>query len=293
MDGQDPNKQQNTGPEQDNHGKVIDEYQAASQATAEEDYDNYTNKGGRTYTAPRHLVRKALVWLLVLALLGAAAFGAYRFANRKDTKAANTAGNNSAGQTKQDSESSVITSESKHYVSAQFTLEFDQPADWAVSDSAGSGKLVARSPALQLKDATGKSFTGQVLLTIRNKQQPLPEFDKGNAVAARESEKIAYTKPSSVQRGSTYLSFLHYAGSAGSDSIEGVYITGDVGYQADQAIPKADFVPVDPVISVTFVKCADSSCNGEGTTTGISKTMWQDTVFSKPIKTMLQSLTIS
>lgn len=272
--------------------ETIDEYQAASQATAEDDYENYSSKG-KVYTAKRHLVRKAFVWLVVLVLLGAVGFGVYWLLLRKDNKPAGSSRSGNNAQHNENSQATGITAKTDHYASAQFTLEFDQPADWDVSDTAGSGKLVARSPALQLKDAAGKSFTGQVLLTIRNKQQPLPEFDKGNAIAARESEKIAYTKPSSVQRGSTYLSFLHYAGSAASDAIDGIYITGDVGYQKDQAIPKADFVPVDPVIGVTFVKCNDSSCNGDGTAKGISLDMWQDASFSKPLKTMLQSLTIS
>lgn len=120
----------------------------------------------------------------------------------------------------------------------------------------------------------------------------MPEFDKGNAVAVRESEKIAYTKPSSVQRGSTYLSFLQYASSTAT-SLDGAYITGDVGYQKDQAIPKADFTPVDPVISLTFVKCADNSCTGEGTPIGVATTMWEDASFGKPLKTMLQSLVVN
>jgi hypothetical protein len=190
-------------------------------------------------------------------------------------------------------ENTSFASETEHHTSAQFMLEFDYPKDWKVSDEAGSGKLTATSPGVMLKDASGKSYMGQVVLTVRNKQQALPEFDKGNAVAAVESTKINYTKPSQVQRAATYISFLRYATSTSSKALDGVYITGDVGYQKDQAIPKADFTPVDPIISITFVKCSDESCSGTGTASAIESSMWSENTFGKPLQTMLQSLIVN
>ncbi|HEY5667565.1 MAG TPA: hypothetical protein VIR03_00205, partial [Candidatus Saccharimonadales bacterium] len=185
----------------------------------------------------------------------------------------------------------LITSQTKNHSSPDFNLSFDYPADWTVIDTLGSGVITARSPALQLKDAQSRNFTGQIVLTMRSKQLPLPEFDKGNAAAIRVSEKIAYSKPGASQRGSTYISFLNYASSA-ELTLDGIYITGDVGYQKSQAIPRADIVPIDPVVSISFVKCASGSCNTEGTAIGIAPAMWDDAAFSGPLKKVLQSLVI-
>lgn len=232
--------------------------------------------------------RRSHKWLIILVvlILVAGGAGAYWYIGHKPKQpAAKT--NTSAKQT-----AALIASQTQNHSSPDFNLSFDYPTDWTVTDTLGSGAVTARSPALQLKDTQNQNFTGQIVFTIRGKQLPLPEFDKGNATAIRVSEKIAYSKPSASQRGSTYISFLNYASSAGS-TLDGIYITGDVGYQKDQAIPKADIVPIDPVVSVSFVKCANSSCNTDGTAAGVAPAMWDDAAFSGPLKKMLQSLVIN
>jgi hypothetical protein len=279
MDRQQPEK---TSP-------PVDEYEAASQATAE--YDEYS-KHAAAYSAPRHRVRKMLIAFGIAVLLAAIGFGVYWLFLKDDgKKAADTQTQNDRPETSQQPANDEISTKTEHYVSNGFMLEFDHPDDWTVTETTGSGQLTVQSPALQFDAATGSSITGRFVFKIRNKQQPLPEFDGGNALAVRESEKIAYTKPSSAQRGSTYLSFLQYATS--SDGIDGVYVTGDTGYQVDQAIPKADFTPVDPVISLTFEKCADSACSGEASATGIAESVWQDAAYAKPLKALFQSLIIN
>ena len=140
-----------------------------------------------------------------------------------------------------------------------------------------------------LKDTDNQTVTGQIVFTIRDKQQALPEFDSGNAVAARPSEKIAYVKPAPGQRANTYLSFLRYMDSA--NGLDGIYITGDTGYTLDQAIPKADFVPIEPVVSLTFFRC-DGNCSGDNLAMSITPTSWDDKDFSNPLKALLQSLVI-
>jgi hypothetical protein len=282
---------QTTKPEPD-QDKPLDEYQAASRATAE--YEEYS-KHAAAYSAPRHRVRKLLIIMGILLLLAAIGFGVYwlfmKDSGNKTTDDSGTTQNDSQ-QSPEPEARAGITTKTEHYVSNMFMLEFDHPEDWTVTETTGSGQVTVQSPALQLESPTGEPTAGRVLLRIRNKQQPLPEFDAGNAVAARESEKIAYTKPSSVQRGSTYLSFLRYASSS-PGGLDGVYITGDIGYQAEQAIPKADFVPVDPVISITFVRCAGSDCADAGTAMPISVDLWAEAEFGRPLKAMLQSLTIN
>lgn len=286
MNGQNSNSQNHPS----SNPSKKDELEEASQAMSDE-YEEYSRHAA-AYTAPVHALRNAFIAIvLIIILFAAAGAAAYWFLIRKDGKKADTnKTTTSQKSTQNDQAGSSIRTTTKHYVSSAFMLEFDYPDNWKVSEPEEGGRLTATSPVMQLKDAGSKTFSGQVVYTIRNKQQPLAEFDKGNAVAARESEKIDYTKPSSVQRGSTYLSFLRYATSTSDKVLDGVYVTGDVGYQVGQAIPKADFTPVDPVISMTFIKCSDSSCSNSPVAAGIAATMWDSATFGKPLKAMLQSL---
>lgn len=276
------------------HQQETDDFRAASQAASEE-YDNYT-KHGAAYITPRHGGRKVLLVVLVVLLFLGVGTAAYWFLVRKDdihTKTSSsgytTHQTTPAGST---TKGSAITTATEHYVSPGFGLEFDHPKDWTASEPTGSGVLTVKSPSMTLKNASGQTFSGQVVLTVRNKQQPLPEFDKGNAVATVASQKLTYAHPSQTQRGSTYLSFLTYASSGQSGGLDGLYITGDVGYQKGQAIPKADFTPVDPVISVTFVKCT-GKCGADSKAASIDPALWQSDTFGKPLTDLLESLVIS
>lgn len=298
MDEQNTDPKPGANPDPFHKPREEDDFRAASQATAQEDaYDDYI-KQGKSYTAPSGRGKKIAILVAVLVLLAALVFGAYWLFIRKDSgnnadKKTNTAANTNDDQNDDNTQSSLIAEDTEHHNSSQFMLEFDYPKDWKVNDEAGSGKLVVTSPKLSLQDANGKDFDGQVVFTIRNKQQSLPEFDKGNATAARESLKINYAKPSQVQRASTYISFLRYATSANAKGLDGVYVTGDVGYQKDQAVPKADFTPVDPVIGITFTKCGDDACSAEGESTNIASGMWDEASFGKRLQSMLQSLVIN
>ena len=186
---------------------------------------------------------------------------------------------------------SKITSQTKTYSSPNFYLSISYPVDWTVKDS-GGGVMTITSTPIGVKEAGGQNVTGQIILTFRNSGQPMPEFDKGNATATLDSQKIAYTKPSQNQRANTYLSFLTYA-STPSKGIDGIYVTGDYGYKKDQAIPKVDIQKIDPIISVTFVKCSDKSCTGKTTPMTIAVSTWADAQISEPITKMLESLTIT
>ncbi|MBA3757335.1 hypothetical protein H0X09_00490 [Candidatus Saccharibacteria bacterium] len=251
------------------------------------DYASYKSPGKnkRKRTTFSFNWRKPLKYLLILLSVAAIAAAVYWFTTKpklpldSNNKKAQSAQNTS-------SESSKIETTTSHYSSTELKLEFDYPADWKVTDTPGSGRLSVASPEIQLTDQDGKKVTGQITMAIRSKGQPLPEFDKGNAVAARSSEKISYTKPSQNQRATTYISFLRYASSPQAQGdFDGIYITGDTGYQKDQAIPKADFTPIDPGVSVTFTS--------EGAQLTVSDNIWDDPSFSKPIKDMLQSLVIN
>jgi hypothetical protein len=274
--------------------KVNDDFEAASRATAEEEYDEYEQHAAAYRQSAGHPVRKMFIILGIVVLVAAIGFAVYWFLLRDDAKKNNDTKqtNQSQGGNQQDDQPAqeLISTKTEHYVATNFSVEFDHPADWNVSETAGEGTLTVTSPALQLESATGETKTGQIVFMIRNSQQELKEFDGGNAEAVLASEKINYLKPSSVQRGATYLSFLQYA--ASGDGLDGVYITGDYGYQKDQAIPKADVAPVDPRINLVFTECAADVC-GENTPLTVSADMWQNDDFAKPIKAIFQSLTVN
>jgi hypothetical protein len=198
------------------------------------------------------------------------------------------ANNGSAAKSSQSSQAKLDTT---HYESSNFNLGLDYPKSWKLSDVSGSGKLIITSPAMKLKDTSGQQVDGQIIMTVRDKTQKLSEFDKGAATAIIDSEKVTYTKPSETQRGDTYISFLNYASSSG-DGLDAVYISGDAGYQKNQAVPAVDISKIDPITNVTFVKCSDSKCSGNGTALTVGVDNWHDSSFSKPIKTLLQSLAI-
>lgn len=237
----------------------------------------------------RNSGKRILVALLVLVLLGGLGFGGYwLFLRDKPTNVQpkKQASSNSSNET---------TAATKHRTSTTFGLEFDYPEDWTINEVNGSNQLTARSPRMQLTDPGGKKVNGQIVLTIRAKGQQLAEFNDGSAIAARESEKIDYKQPSSVQRGSTYISFLRYSTTSNTKAMNGIYVTGDNGYQLDQWAPKTDFTSLDPIISITFATCANQDCTGSqsGTLIPVAASIWDNAKFSKPLKDMLASLVVN
>lgn len=224
----------------------------------------------------RPIFTYVIVAVLAIGLIVAAYWTVFKPKSASD--------NNQSAQTKSPTK---IESDTKHYDSPNFYLGFDYPSNWTVNDNGGPQMTVV-SPVVKLKDAQSQTVNGKIIMTIRNKSEKLTEFDKGNAIAILNSEKITYTKPTQTQRGDTYISFLNYASSP-SDGLDGVYITGDNGYQKDQAIPLVDISKSDPVISVTFQKCTEGKC----TPLTVGEKSWSDPSFSKPIKSLLESLSIT
>ena len=178
----------------------------------------------------------------------------------------------------------------KHHDSTQFALGFDYPESWSITTDEG-GTLVAKSDVMNLTTSQGQQ-KGQVVLTIQSKQTSLPQFQKGNGVAVRESEKLTYLKPTPNQRAQTYLSFVSYAGSA-TNGISALYVTGDIGYMVGQAVPEVDIVRVDPLISVSFQACDSANGCKEGVPLAVSPASWKEGgALAKHVKTILTSLAI-
>ena len=272
-----------------------DDFRAASEATAHEPYGEQAHRrvahGAPKPAGGRGARLTAIITVVVIGILGLGlSLGWFLLKDKRSTGSKEI--DAPASSQKMPEDKPLISDKTKHYTSPRFMLEFDHPADWQAEEAATGDKLSVRSPALQLHDETGQSFTGRIIFMVRNKQQALPEFDAGNAVAVLESQKITYLKPSSVQRAATYISFLQYA-SASRARLDGIYVSGDVGYQKNQAIPKADFVPVDPIISLTFIKCTDNACTAEGAPVSIDPALWQDKAFGGPLTALFTSLVVN
>jgi hypothetical protein len=239
----------------------------------------------------RHRFLRFLGWmLLIVVLTGAIGGSVWYFALRKVPKEETKPQGNSGAIVNDTEKPAVKEDPTEVYNATAFNMQFDYPQDWKVANGANN-TVVASSPATKLKLASGKTQTGQINLTVQHKQSSLPEFQKGNALAVRESQKINYKKPSQVQRASTYLSFLNYSEST-SKGIDGVYITGDFGYVKDQYVAQDDVAKADPLIRLTFRGCNDDKCATVGDPVTLAPTAWDDTTFTKPLQTMLESIVV-
>ena len=257
-----------------------EDYQQAAHSTA--DYADY-----RPPQKTRNPIwRKIGTGLVILAVIaGLAAAGYWYLKNQRQAKPAQTSQN----QQKKTNDAQKISAETEHFNSVNFNLGFDYPADWKVDDS-GNGILTARSQAIELLDESGQPVPAQITMTIRQKGQKIAQFDGDSAATVLDSEKIAYIQPSENQRANTYLSFISYSGLAGG--LEAVYVTGDSGYKKAQAVPRADIEGGDPIIGITFAKCRNDTCTGGTEPLAISPDNWDDQAFSRPLKAMLQSLSV-
>ncbi len=243
-----------------------------------------------------HKVRNTiLIVLLVLLLMGggAAAFWVYEKKFKDEpTAVQNTA--KTSPQTDKETPSpsgqqDPFTKQMTTYESSNFSLSVDHPEDWEPAEH--NGVLTITSPITTLTDANGQTTQGKVLLTVRPKQANPEELSKGNAVAVLESQKVDYTHPSAGQRGSTYISYLQFAETTTKGGMDGVYITGDAGYQYAGYVPKTDITSVDPLINVTFINCANEVCaKSAQSPLTISSTSWKGNL-KDTVEAMLKSFT--
>lgn len=239
------------------------------------------------YHKEKHVVRNILIVLTVLVI----GFAVYWFILRQPTQPVVPAGATSQSQADTQPKE-TITTETKQHRSKKFSLRFDYPADWKVTEDETAGTLKAVSPAINLMGADGISTPGQVILLFRSAGQPIAEFDTGNAVAVRTSERITYAQPGASQRGSTHISFLAYSNSTNTSAIDSVYVTGDSGYQSGQAVPLVDISKVNPIITISFQRCSDDQCSSSTLPLAISSSMWDNPAFSGSLKKILESLVV-
>jgi hypothetical protein len=245
-----------------------------------EPYDSYGKK------PKKHTGRKVFIILLIIVVLAAAGAAAYLlFIKPKPVAKAPATPSNTAAA---NSTAAVTT---KHYDSTNFSLGIDYPSTWIVADADGV-KLTVKSPLENLPAASGTTQSGEIVMTIQNKQTSLPDFAKGSATAVLNSDNVAYTKPTTNQRANTNLSYLQYAATTTAGALDGIYITGNNGYQKGQDVPQVDITGVDPLVTVTFVSCTDSSCAAPKPLS-LEAASWQKNALAAPVKAMLQSLSFN
>jgi hypothetical protein len=171
--------------------------------------------------------------------------------------------------------------------STLFGFSIKHPKGWTPEE--GDGKLTITSPSMELAGADGKEMAGQIVVTFAAMGQGLGAFSTGNGEAVLDSQKLTYTAPTSVQRAQTYLSFVQYPATTATGALDALYVTGDYGYLKGQAVPLVDLSKLDPVVSVTFLKCTDASC-ATAAAAPVAGSNWSDPVFSMPIQTTIESL---
>ncbi len=172
------------------------------------------------------------------------------------------------------------------YTSQDLQLMLEHPKSWKVDDDT-SRQLKLESPLIKVETADGDQADGKVVITILGAGSTPEDFAGTTATATIDAEKIAYTAPSQIQRKETYLSFMSFGTSSGIDAI---FITGDNGYQKGQTVPKTDAVRGDPIVSVAFAKCTNStSCQGK---LSIAPDGWASNKTLATAKTIIQSLVI-
>ncbi|HEV2402984.1 MAG TPA: hypothetical protein VGS08_02165 [Candidatus Saccharimonadales bacterium] len=273
MDNQ-PHRQLHQTP----HDKEEDDYKAAANAAI--DFNQYMPQ----LRHERRWLRRLIMWVAGIVIIAGLGIAAYALGSHMPSSS------HSVTKKTENTSRAAVATATKQYTSVNQNLSFSYPADWTVTET--TDQITATSPDLRLTSSSGQSVNGQAIMLVRDKNVPLSEFKAGNAVAIINSQIITYSAPAAGQRGSSYVSYLNFASSP-TTGLDGVYITGNTGYQTGQAAPASDLTPIDPVISITFGRCNNSSCGGSTSPLTIRTSSWNDTALSKPLMTMLESFSIS
>ncbi len=254
---------------------------------------------------PKKSMGKIFMYILAgIICIGGVAAGGYVLMKQKNSSKASSTHSSQSADKKSSSNSSTSTptpaptnnnkssnpsSGTKDYTSDNLKVAFSYPNSWTVDDS-GDGKLAVTSPSMELTDASGQKQTGEVVLKVENQASAdMSDFKKGSAAAVLDSEKITYSNPAAGQRANSYISFVQYSTTTTKGGLDGIYITGNLGYKYAQTITESDIAKIDPLVRVVFVKCSDSKCSSTTPLT-ISSDMWKSSDFSDPITNMLKSM---
>ena len=182
---------------------------------------------------------------------------------------------------------------SSSFTSPSFGMTFNYPQTWNVVDSGAAGVSVY-SPPMTITNAAGQPVLGEVSATFLKQGALPPAFGNNTSVAVINSQRIVFTQAGNNQPAATYISFVQYPSTTIAGGLDGIYVTGNFGYQKDQTIPNSQVAQVDPLIMVTFNSCANSACSvPTQKPLTIAATDWKNTDFSAPILLILSSLSFS
>lgn len=245
-----------------------------------------------SYTRPTRSAKKSKKWLWfipVLVILAGA--GGWAYLNHKTKTVKPNASPTKAAVTQKPvvKTPSLPAIPTSSHSTASFGMSFNYPTTWTVVDS-GTAGVTATSPVMNLTAANGQSVQGQIVFNV-DKQGALPPSFTSSSVAVLGSQLVNYSKPSSGQAADTYLSFVQYPSTVTRGGLDGLYVTGNYGYQKDQTIPASNVASVSPLIYFNFYSCATSVCPPETRQPlTIASASWRVSSFSQPILTVLQSI---
>ena len=177
-------------------------------------------------------------------------------------------------------------------------LSFTYPASWQVSPPSGGNTndqtITVTSPRTTMANVAGESVIAHAVLTIRPKGSDLTELDPGTATAALDSIQIAYTKPTSVQHGWPYITFMYLRGGNNPGAVfDEVMITGALKFTKNQVISPYTFVQLDPIVSVRFYQCQTQACSGDSAVPfSVTNDTWQSSVLGQQALAIFESLQI-
>ncbi len=174
------------------------------------------------------------------------------------------------------------------YTASAFNTSFNYPSNWTVINN-GTASINIDSPAEDMVAANGNTVLGQIEFTLA-KTGSLPPAFTTQSVAVMTSQKITFTSPSTTQAAQSYISFVQYPTTTIVGGLDGIYLSGNYGYQKYQAIPASNLDTVNPLVYVSFYTCQSQACpvNTRSPLT-ITSTDWNNSAFSAPILTTLKS----
>lgn len=235
----------------------------------------------------RHTGRNIVLVVLLVIILGGV--GAYFLTQHPKAKA--PAKSTTTAMTKKATTTNPATVPTTSYTSTNFGVTLNYPKTWTVTTDSSSS-LTILSPKMNLTADTGKTVSGKIIFTIQPQGQVPASFGTTSSAAVLDSQLISYTNPSSDQLAQTYVSFVQYPTTTIVGGMDGIYITGNYGYQHAGAINRSDIATLNPLVTITFGQCATSACTGLNNLT-ITSTSWNNSAFSTPLLNMLKSMNFS
>jgi hypothetical protein len=225
----------------------------------------------------RHTSRNILIALLVIILLGGGGAGVYIGFIRPKPKVEHKT---------ETAKTQVITNKpstvpTTSYTSAGFGVTLSYPKNWTISDGGAT-----------LFSVTSQTVNGKIIVLFQPQGKIPAAFGTTSALAVLNSQLISFTSPTAEQAAQTYLSFVQYSSATLVGTMNGIYVTGNYGYQKDGTIPESDLTGLNPLITVTFGQCTGTNCSNLDDLS-LSSNEWSNGAFSTPIINILKSLQFS